>query len=265
VLALASSIAAGVDLLLASWSSGVAVAGPLRSAVVAGALAGCILLYFDWRRKRLSPALAKSRLAALQARIRPHFLFNSLNTAISVVRHDAVLAETVLLDMAELFRVVLAESRALVTLDYEIRIARAYLEIERARLGDRLRVSWEIDDVPMNAQMPVLLLQPLVENAVWHGIEPLETGGEIAVRIRSRHRGLEIEVRNPMSKHSHSRKGGNRLALANIEERLMLHFDAEAQLRAIEKGDEFIVQIRIPLQLDLPALAEENVPSRISV
>lgn len=262
VLVLVSFVAAGADIVLAGWSAGTHAADPFRSLIIAGTLAGAILVYFDWYRRRLSPALAKSRLAALQARIRPHFLFNSLNTAISVVRHNSALAETVLLDMADLFRVVLAEPRALVTLDYEIRVARAYLEIERVRLGDRLAIRWEVDDVPMNAQVPVLLLQPLVENAVWHGIEPLEAGGEISVRIQAHGRTLEIEVRNPVVETRYSRQGGNRLALANIEERLLLHFDAEAQLRVVRNDKEFVVRVRFPLQLDSQALARENVPSR---
>lgn len=245
VIGSAAVLAGAVQAGLQAWVS-IPAAGVLEAAVVAALLAGLILAYFNWRQRVLSPALAESRLIALQARIRPHFLFNSINAAISVVREDPRRAEEVLLDMSDLFRVVLAEPRALVSLGDELRVARAYLDIERVRLGDRLRVRWECDDVPLGTAVPVLLLQPLVENAVWHGIEPAPAGGEIVVRITCRRKTLLIEVSNPVVPVTRAKGSGNRMALANIEERLALHFDAEARLRVIRPDGLFVVRVRLP-------------------
>ncbi|HRQ59405.1 MAG TPA: histidine kinase [Azoarcus taiwanensis] len=247
VLGVAGVVAGGLYLAV-GWLEGEAsTLGALKASFMAAVLAGVILTYFNWRQRVLSPALAESRLMALQARIRPHFLFNSINAAISVVREDPKRAEEVLLDMSDLFRVVLAEPRALVPLANELHVARAYLDIEKVRLGDRLRVRWECDDAPADALVPVLLLQPLVENAVWHGIEPAPEGGEIVVRIGRRHKTLQIDVSNPVVDSARSRQGGNRIALGNLQERLALHFDAEGQLRVIEKQGEFRVRVRLPL------------------
>lgn len=258
VVVVSTAVAIGVDASLASLATGFQQSDPIRAAVVSITLAGCVLAYFDWRRRRLSRALARSRLAALQARIRPHFLFNSLNTAVAVVRSDPKLAEAVLLDMTDLFRVVLSEPKAMVPLAEEIRVARAYLAIEQARLGQRLSVRWDLADAPDQAEVPVLLLQPLVENAVWHGIEPREKGGQIVVAIAARDGRITIEVRNPVADHSAVKRHGNRLALANIKERLLLHFDAEADLVALEEGGTFVVKIRLPLQLAEGKTASEN-------
>lgn len=250
VVTVAAAMAAAAEVLVWRTVGLATLTDPSKSAVIAALLAGLILMYFNWRQRILSPAIAESRLMALQARIRPHFLFNSINTAISVVRDDPKRAEEVLLDMSELFRVVLAEPRALVSLGDELRVARAYLDIEQVRLGERLRVRWECEGVPLGAQVPVLLLQPLVENAVWHGIEPAPEGGEITVRISCRHKILQIEVSNPVVVTGRSRPGGNRIALDNIAERLALHFDAEAQLRVIEKEGHFRVRVRLPLTFE---------------
>jgi two-component system sensor histidine kinase AlgZ len=250
VVGVAVLVGAGVELLVSHAIGLHELSNPFKSAVIAAMLAGLILAYFNWRQRILSPALAESRLMALQARIRPHFLFNSINTAISVVRDDPKRAEDVLLDMSELFRVVLAEPRALVSLGDELRVARAYLDIEQVRLGERLQVHWECEGAPLGAQVPVLLLQPLIENAVWHGIEPAPEGGEITVRISCRNKILQIEVSNPVVAAARSRPGGNRIALDNIVERLALHFDAEAQLRVIEKEGHFRVRVRLPLTFE---------------
>lgn len=242
----AAAIVGAVHVGFQAWAQAPTVGAP-EAATVAALLAGLILAYFNWRQRSLSPALAESRLMALQARIRPHFLFNSINAAISVVREDPRRAEEVLLDMSDLFRVVIAEPRALVPLENELQIARAYLDIEKVRLGERLRIRWECDDALPEALVPVLLLQPLVENAVWHGIEPAPEGGEIVVRIGCRHKTLQIDVSNPVVDLARSRQAGNRIALANLQERLALHFDAEGQLRVIEKQGEFRVRVRLPL------------------
>lgn len=217
----------------------------VQAVVISASLAAAILGYFNWRQRVLSPALVEARLMALQARIRPHFLFNSLNAAVSVVREDPRLAERVLLDMCDLFRALIADSRSLVPVENEIQLARSYLEIESLRLGDRLEVRWDLEEVPSKVLVPVLLLQPLLENAVYHGIELRPEGGVISVRISTRGGILQIEVRNPL-RAGVPVPAGNRMALANIRERLALHFDAEALLRTSIKDEEFVVSVTIP-------------------
>lgn len=235
----------GMQTLLGTFSIG----RGLKAAALAALLAGLILAYFNWRQRVLSPALADARLMALQSRIRPHFLFNSLNTAVSLVRQEPRLAEQVLLDMADLFRVLLADSRALVPLADEIRLAKSYLEIEQLRLGDRLRVSWDCQAAPLGAQVPILVLQPLLENAVRYGVEPAAEGGDVRVSMEVHGRQVVVEVSNPVFGSNASLPAGNRIALANIGERLALHFDAEASLRTFARGGQFVVKVTMPLRM----------------
>jgi len=206
---------------------------------------GTILVYFDLRSRALSPAIAEARIQALQARIRPHFLYNSINAVLSLIRSDPKRAERALEDLADLFRVLMADNRALAPLAKEVDIARQYLAIEELRLGARLRVLWRVEAMPADALVPALLLQPLVENAVYHGIEPIEAGGEIAIEIGATGEQLEIRLTNPF-RSSGDRHAGNRMALANIRERLQLHFDVEAGMRSRIVGDTYEVTIRLP-------------------
>jgi len=254
VIGLAAGVAAAQDAGLNAWVGPLPTGGGLKAAVVAALLAGLILAYFNWRQRVLSPALAEARLMALQSRIRPHFLFNSINTALSLLRQDPRQAEAVLLDMSDLFRVLLAEPRSLVPLADEIRLARSYLEIEQLRLGERLRVSWECESAPLDAQVPILLLQPLLENAVRHGIEPASGGGDVLVRLWAREGILRIEVANSIHESAPEVSAGNRIALDNIRERLALHFDSEAHLRTYRKDARFVVQVRLPLSARRGAL-----------
>lgn len=217
----------------------------LRTAMMAMAISSSILFYFDWRYRVLSPALPEARLLALQARIRPHFLFNSLNTVLGLIRTEPKRAETVLEGLAELFRALMAEANTLTPLARELDLARSYMEVETIRLGERLSVDWQCQNAPPDALVPPLILQPLLENAVYHGIEPAEGGGTITVAIFVKGDQLNLVVRNPVRQES-ERKAGNRMALNNIRERLDLHFDAEATLRAYQAGEEFVVQIRMP-------------------
>ena len=215
------------------------------TAITAMVLAFTILAYFNWRQRTLSPAWSEARLMALQARIRPHFLFNSLNTVLGLIRAEPRRAEIVLENLSELYRALMSESSVLVPLESELDLARAYAEVEAVRLGERLDVEWRCQNAPMDALVPPMTLQPLVENAVYHGIEPLPSGGKIKVGIFAKDGQLNLIVRNPF-KPDQPRHGGNRIALDNIRERLDLHFHAEARMRVYESGDEFIVQIRIP-------------------
>lgn len=204
-----------------------------------------ILGYFNWRYRVLSPAWSEARLMALQARIRPHFLFNSLNTVLGLMRVEPRRAETVLEGLAELFRALMSDASVLVSLDRELALARAYAEVEAVRLEGRLTVVWQCQSAPMDARVPPLILQPLLENAVYHGIEPVAEGGAVTVTVFAKDGQLNMVVRNPYhaGQAVHS---GNRMALENIRERLELHFDEEAHMKIYQSGDEFIVQIRIP-------------------
>lgn len=205
-----------------------------------------VLYYFDLRSRALSPALIEARLQALQARIRPHFLFNSINAVLSLIRAEPKRAEIMLEDMSDLFRVLMADNRHLVPLADEIALCRKYLEIEQIRLGERLRVEWNIASTPAEAMVPPLILQPLVENAVYHGVEPREGIGTVRIDVETRGKQFQITLTNPFESGS-THVSGNRMAIANIKERLQLHFDAEAQLKADVKSDTYVVTISMPL------------------
>jgi two-component system sensor histidine kinase AlgZ len=208
---------------------------------------GVVLLYFDMRSRALSPALIEARLQALQARIRPHFLFNSINAVLSLIRAEPRRAERMLEDMSDLFRVLMADNRKLVPLADEIDLCRKYLEIESIRLGDRLLVKWNIDAMPTNAMVPPLILQPLVENAVYHGIEPREGAGTLSIDVVPKSNQVVIRLTNPFHSGS-THVSGNRMAIANIKERLQLHFDAEASLKADVSRDQYVVTITMPTE-----------------
>lgn len=221
-----------------------------RAMVLSGLVGVVVMLYLQWRALSLAVAHGNSRLVALQARIRPHFLFNSLNSAISVVRGDPRLAETILLDMADLFRSVLSDESAVVRLEREIEVANSYIEIEHLRLGDRLEVEWEVAADVQDVLVHALLLQPLIENAVYHGVERLEGGGTISVRIFTRNGTLKIEVVNPVPMDGTPPRPGNRMALENIRERIGLHYDGEAKMEAKLHEGRFRVAIELPVRRD---------------
>lgn len=211
-------------------------------AMIGGAL---LLGWFHLSGRTPPPALAEARLLALTARIRPHFLFNALNAVLGVMRSDPRRAETALEELADLFRVLMRENADLVPLSEEILVARQYINLERLRLGDRVRVAWDMTACPPDPLVPPLMLQPLLENAVYHGIEPTAEPGEITVRFVSRDSRLRVELSNPMTPrdgHSH----GNQMALNNIRERLMLFFDLEATMITEVSAGRFCVAIEFP-------------------
>lgn len=225
----------------------------LLAASVAALLTGALLFYFDWRQQRLSPALAEARLAALQARIRPHFLFNSLNSVLALLRRQPQQAEAVLHDLADLYRALLSDARTLVPLGQELALARAYIEIETLRLGaQRLRMQWRTEHAPLQALVPPLLLQPLLENAVRYGVEPAPEGAEVSLEVYLDGSELRLFVRNTLAPGplaaAAAAAGGNHMALGNIRERLQLHFDAEAQIRRYHTDCEHVVLVRLPLR-----------------
>ncbi len=245
-LMLTASIAAGVSAGLGHLGLGRADA--MWSAVYALLLTLGLAAYFSLWQRAFSPALAEARLQALQARIRPHFLFNSINAVLSLMRSDPRRAETALEDMADLFRSVMRDNRDLVTLDEEVTLTRCYLDLENLRLGDRLIVEWHVDPSCASAMLPSMLLQPLVENAVYHGSEPGAAPGKIEINVRRAGDQMQLELSNPYwPEHQH--RQGNRMALANIGERLALHFDVEASLETSILDNRFRILISVPFRV----------------
>lgn len=238
------ALATGYHALLAAL--GVEATAPaVRTALLCALIATGLLAYFRLLTKAFSPALAEARLQALQARIRPHFLFNSLNAVLALVRRDPVRAERTLEDLADLFRTLISDARAFVRLADEIALLERYAAIEQLRLGERLRVTWELDAAPTDALLPPLVLQPLLENAVYHGVEPGVGGGEVVVRIERRGDRVLASIENPFHENE-THHAGNRMAFENIRERLALFFDAEARVTTRMDGGRYRVEIEMP-------------------
>ncbi|MGH8244166.1 MAG: sensor histidine kinase [Steroidobacteraceae bacterium] len=220
----------------------------LRNLLVCAIAAGLALRYFyvahQWQANVEAEAL--SRVRALQARIRPHFLFNSMNTIASLTRSNPRAAEQAIADLSDLFRASLREHREQIPLAHEIEIARAYERVERLRLGDRLQVDWQIDALPMDATVPALILQPLLENAVYHGIEPLDAGGTIRVTGRREGARAVLTIDNPVPLRVVGRREGHRIGLDNVRQRLELMFHGEAEVEVFEAPERFVVTLRFP-------------------
>jgi two-component system sensor histidine kinase AlgZ len=239
----------------APWSgapAGAETLGVIRAAGFALLLTAGLAGYFHLRNRAFSPALAEARLQALQARIRPHFLFNTLNAVLSLIRRDPKRAEGALEDLAELYRMVMADAKNLTTLAQELDLTRQYLNLEELRLGPRLVVEWKTEDAPRDALVPPLFLQPLVENAVYHGVEPGSGPGTIEIAIRRSRDRVQLALTNPYHPE-HQHRQGNRMALANIRERLALHFDVEAVLEAGVQGENYRIAITIPYRRAAPS------------
>ncbi|MDD5028135.1 MAG: histidine kinase [Rhodoferax sp.] len=219
----------------------------LASGASGAGLSALLVAELTLRARGLAPAAAAARLVELQARIRPHFLFNTLNSAIALVRAEPRKAEHLLEDLSELFRYALAEQGASVTLASEIALAQRYLAIEQVRFGDRIQVQWALDERAAGALLPPLLLQPLVENAVKHGVEPSAGGARIRVSTQRRGSVAVIKVSNTVDDGGALAPPGHGLALANVAERLALLHDVQGQFRAGLKDGVFQVRIEVPL------------------
>ena len=215
------------------------------SAAAGGLLSGMLLAGLYWRTRAQTPAATAARLAELQSRIRPHFLFNTLNSAIALVRAEPLKAEAVLEDLSELFRSALADPEKSVTLSQEITLAQRYLAIEAIRFGGRLQISWNLDILAMQARLPPLLLQPLVENAIRHGVEPSATGAQIKISTERRGSVVVVKVSNTTPAGVGGR--GNGLALANVRERLLLLHDVQARFQTAYKDGVFQVRLELPV------------------
>ena len=219
-----------------------------RTLVVGAIVSALILRYFhvQHRWERQVAAEARARLGALQARIRPHFLFNCMNTIASLTRSNPAAAEQAVENLADLFRASLKEGPGLVTVAEECELSSRYLDIEALRLGDRLRLSWDVAALPREAVLPQFTLQPLLENAVLHGIEPLPTGGAISIVGRRDRSGcLAIEVHNPREP-AFSRIEGHRLAQENVRQRLEACFGSRGRLLINESPASYTVTVHFP-------------------
>jgi two-component system, LytTR family, sensor histidine kinase AlgZ len=221
----------------------------LRSLGVGFIVSALALRYFyvtaEWKRSVEMEALA--RIRALQARIRPHFLFNSMNTIAELTRSSPVRAEQAVEDLADLFRASLSDANARISLKDEIDIARTHERIEQLRLRDRLRVQWDIDELPLRAEVPSLILQPLLENAVYHGIEMLPGGGAVTIVGKRVGSMLQIEVRNPIpAQPGYGDREGNRMALENIRQRLELAWPGRARIETEQSAGEFCARLVFP-------------------
>jgi len=224
----------------------------LRNGAICLIVTALLLRYFfvshQWRHH--VRAEARSRIHALQARIRPHFLFNSMNTIASLTRSDPARAEEAVEDLADLFRATLKDSDVPLTLKEEFELTRIYQRIEMLRLGERLAVKWDIADLPMRARIPGLTVQPLLENAIYHGIEPLAEGGTVVVSGRVEGKRLALTISNPLApdRKSGGERRGNQVALDNIRQRLRLAYAEEGDLQLTETERQFEVTIRFPWQ-----------------
>jgi len=200
----------------------------------------------EWRRSIVLEAQA--RISALQALIRPHFLFNSMNTIASLTRSNPQLAEEAVEDLADLLRANLGSQNNRTTLKQELEVAAIYQRIEKLRLGDRLKVRWDVAELPMRAQIPSLTIQPLLENAIYHGIELLPEGGEVVVSGRVADNQLQIEMSNPIAPNEARKTGGNKMALQNIRQRFELAYTNNATVDVTESDENFSIRITFPFE-----------------
>jgi two-component system sensor histidine kinase AlgZ len=219
----------------------------LSCAAVAGLLTAALLRYFYvqqlWQLQ--VQASARAEVRALQARIRPHFLFNSLNSILSLVRRDPATAERAIEDLSEVFRAALGAGQGDWTLAEELELIERYLGIEGLRLGDRLRLRFERDAAwPREHRLPRLLLQPLVENAILHGVARLSAGGEVRMELRCEDDGVAFEIGNPRPQQAS--EAGNRHALMSIEQRLQHYFGPAAWMTVAASPDYYAVTLWMP-------------------
>ena len=217
----------------------------LASAVSGLMLAAVLVTGLLLRAKGRTPAHTAARLSDLQSRIRPHFLFNTLNSAIALVRAEPAKAEALLADLSDLFRHGLREQGDAVTLADEIMLAQRYLAIEAVRFGERLQLEWNLDPKADAAKLPPLLLQPLVENAVRHGVEPSQHGAVVRISTQRRSDSVVIKVSNTVP--AGAGPAGAGLALRNVRERLALLHDVQGRFQCGSKDGVFVVRLEVPL------------------
>ncbi|BFM19239.1 sensor histidine kinase [Gilvimarinus japonicus] len=228
--------------------------------LIAAIIAGMLLryLFLLQRLRAQQQAELRARIQALQSRIEPHFLFNSMNSIASLIATDPDLAERLVEDLADLFRAALAQT-SMVSAERELALTRAYLRIEQLRLGERLQLNWDVQTPPADLELPNLLLQPLVENAIYHGAENNRSGGEVRVRFESDDTGAHLMVRNSIAPESAaSLRPGHKMGLDNVRHRLQAFYGTSAHLTVEELAGEFSVSIHIAAAQRRSALGNTN-------
>jgi two-component system, LytTR family, sensor histidine kinase AlgZ len=249
VLTLVFSISAEWFMLNDSWS--IKQSGHVaRNLIVAAVMTGIAFRYFylQHQLRRQQQAELNSRIQALQSRIRPHFLFNSMNIIASLISVDPELAEEVVEDLSVLFRASLNDtSNHPVPLREELSLCEKYVHIESLRLDERLEVDWRINVDTSLVHIPMLTLQPLLENAIYHGIQPLPKGGVVVVDITSEEDMLNLTITNPVAHENHSHEHGNRMALDNTRRRLEAVYGQDASVTTYQDEKKFTTRVRYPL------------------
>ncbi len=221
----------------------------IKTVAISGIIGAVLLRYLfeNFEQKQRELAEARSRYQALQARIRPHFLFNSMNTIASLTRIDPPLAESLIHDLSDLFRATMGKEGQLSTLAGEIDLGKRYMRIEQQRLGDRLSVNWEMVDIPADSPLPMLTLQPLLENAVYHGIEPSVNGGEVLISGQLQDGQIKINIQNTMeSSSTDKRTDGANMAMDNVRQRLISIFGEQASLEGNPVEGGFLTVLQFP-------------------
>jgi two-component system sensor histidine kinase AlgZ len=224
----------------------------LRVMTISAVIYFLLLRYFyiqqQWRLNLA--AQSQAEIQALRARIRPHFLFNSMNTIASLIASSPHTAEAAIEDLSDLFRASLSEQN-MNTLTAEFELTKSYLAIESLRLGGRLHTEWQIDNSLLDTEVPALCLQPLVENAIYHGIEPIEKGGKITISALQIDNTLILSVSNPLmsQKQSSAFKKGNQMAQDNIRQRLKLVYGTNGKFIINDTKDNYTVTLMIPLDV----------------
>lgn len=233
-----------------AWQPAGSLSGALlRNVGISAIITGVMLRYFYVRHQNTLRERAEElmRIEALQSRIRPHFLFNSLNTIASLIHRQPDEAEEAVLDLAELFRSTFG-NHSRITLAEELDIVRRYLAMEQLRLGQRLQVLWDIPPALDGIELPALIIQPLAENAIYHGIEPIAEGGSVRIAARREGDTFFIQISNPKpggTQPTHAR--GNRVAMDNIRQRLALAYGRRAGLQVGETSTEYCVTLNLPV------------------
>ena len=224
----------------------------ITNVLIAAIMGGLLIRYFYLQAQLMARRQSEliHKIQALQSRIRPHFLFNSMNSIASLIAIDAEKAENAVLDLSELFRASLNAVGNQVPFQQEVQLCKRYLGIEALRLGDRLQVEWDVGEIPSGVQIPLLTLQPLLENAILHGIQPLSGGGVIKVRAMYHYGLFELQVSNPwVAKESEAQTKGNRMALENTRNRLSVLYGDRAKLTSYQENDRYITVFSYPYEV----------------
>ncbi|MCZ6711802.1 MAG: sensor histidine kinase [Gammaproteobacteria bacterium] len=227
-----------------TWS---AIAGQM---VISGIITTLALRYFHVQHQLRvqEQSELQSRIQALQSRIRPHFLFNSMNIIASLIASDPETAESVVEDLSELFRASLNDAGSQVQLQEELDLCERYVRIESLRLGDRLRLEWDIEEPTQNVKIPLLTLQPLLENAIYHGVQPRPDGGTIGVRLWFSQDNVHVEITNPLpDENARDHNRGNKMALNNIRSRLMALYGTRASLSVATLNEQYVTSLKYPI------------------